>query len=228
LETSLQRADPDMVNASARLRKANVEPAAQSPKDPTRSFYEGRAAEYAEATRSRAVDARLSDFSKRIPGGVILDLGCGAGYDLDSFRSHGHFALGLDYAEPLVRIARRTSRCSVVVADARAIPIRSGVFNGVWASASLLHLARSDLQFALCEIRRVLKPGGLLFCSMKVGAGMRRSEDGRSFTLYQHEDWQSALISQGFGSIEISFNEGEAKRPSGRSEKWMTSLALSP
>lgn len=102
---------------SAGLRKPKEDPTGRAPDEDTRRFYEKCALEYAKATRPRTPNARLEDFSARIPAGRILDLGCGAGYDLGSFASRGHTAIGLDYAEPLASIARDKSRSPVVVAD---------------------------------------------------------------------------------------------------------------
>ena len=57
----------------------------------------------------------------------------------------------------------------MVVADMRAIPFADASFDGVWASASLLHLPRSELAVALREINRILRSDGLLFASVKTG-----------------------------------------------------------
>lgn len=218
-----------MLDASTRrLRRYGTGPNDRPREDSTRHFYETRATEYAEVTRDRPLESDLKRFSARIPHGIVLDLGCGAGYDLDAFRSRGHPAFGLDYAEPLAGIARARSLCPVIVADMRAVPFRSGVFDGVWASASLLHLPRHDLPIALGEIRRVLKPGGLLFASVKAGDGSRRGEDGRIFTLHRRDSWEVSLASQGFGSIRTANNAGASKTKVRRSQEWITSVAVSP
>jgi SAM-dependent methyltransferase len=195
--------------------------------DGTRQFYESRSEEYADATRSRALAHLLEDFSSRMPCGSILDLGCGAGHDLTMLRLRGHSAFGLDYASPIAKIARVTSRAPVVVADMRAIPFGGGTFDGVWASASLLHLPRNDLPLALLEIKRVLKPGGLLFASVKTGIGDFRDADGRFFALYERGNWREALMRSNFQSIATAFNGGLLKGSTRSPEKWMTSLAVS-
>lgn len=213
-----------MVDASARLRKVTT-PNDRPPGDSTRRFYELHAAKYAEATRGRPLHGWLERFSEQIPAGVVLDLGCGAGYDLTSLEELGHATVGLDYSEPLAAIARAKSRGAVVVADMRTLPFRTSSFDGVWASASLLHVPRADLPLALAEIRRVLKPEGLLFASVKAGGGSRRNEDGRCFTFYERLDWAEALSASGFRALDIAYNAGSSKDANRSPEKWMTSLA---
>lgn len=193
----------------------------------TRLFYEEHAGEYADATRVRALAPQLEDFSCRLAGGSVLDLGCGAGYDLAAFRLLGHRAVGLDYAEAVTKIARSTAQAPVVVADMRGIPFRSQAFDGVWASASFLHLPRTDVILALTEVKRALKPGGLLFASLKTGTGERLDGDGRFFAFYQSDDWQQLLTAAGFRTITAAFNGGLRKGAQGLQEQWMTSLAAS-
>jgi ubiquinone/menaquinone biosynthesis C-methylase UbiE len=55
--------------------------------------------------------------------------------------------------------------------DAREIPFRPAIFDGVWAYASLLHLQKADVPLALAEAFRILRPGGVLFTSMQHGSG---------------------------------------------------------
>ncbi|MGY3135355.1 SAM-dependent methyltransferase [Bradyrhizobium sp. USDA 4501] len=197
------------------------------PDDGTRRFYEAHADEYAHTTRIRALAPQLADFSRRLAGGSVLDLGCGAGYDLASFRLLGHPVAGLDYSEAITKIARSTAQAPVVVADMRGIPFRSQAFDGVWASASFLHLPRPDVVAALAEVRRVLKPGGLLFASLKRGTGELLGGDGRFFAFYQADDWQQLLTAAGFRTMTTAFNGGLRKGAEGLQEQWMTSLATS-
>lgn len=192
--------------------------------DPTRMFYEMRSREYADATRLRALSDALAEFSGRLPAhGSVLDVGCGAGHDLAFLRARGLTAVGLDYAAAIARIARAASHTPVVVADMRAIPFAEAAFDGVWASASLLHLPRADLPVALREIKRVVKPGGLLFASVKTGTGDFRDVDGRLFTLFRKDGFESALMQAGFFIVETAFNG----RGSDGAQRWMTSLARS-
>jgi SAM-dependent methyltransferase len=61
--------------------------------------------------------------------------------------------------------------------DARRLPVATGCVDGVWAKASLLHLQRDDVARALTEVRRILRPGGILFVSRERAAA-RDDGDG--------------------------------------------------
>ena len=53
-------------------------------------------------------------------------------------------------------------------------------FDGIWASASLLHVPSDELELVLSNLRNALKPNGFLYASFKKGdfEGMR---NGRYF-----------------------------------------------
>lgn len=58
------------------------------------------------------------------------------------------------------RIAGVADRATVVVGDARALPLATGEYDGVISSYAIDHITRDDIPKALSEVRRVLKPGG--------------------------------------------------------------------
>jgi SAM-dependent methyltransferase len=53
-------------------------------------------------------------------------------------------------------------------------------FDGIWACASLLHIARQDLSAVLARLTKALKRNGVLYLSFKHGDA-ERIEDGRFF-----------------------------------------------
>jgi hypothetical protein len=54
-------------------------------------------------------------------------------------------------------------------------------FDGIWACASLLHVAMRELHEVLVRLGRALRRGGVLYVSFKHGRG-EREHDGRRFT----------------------------------------------
>ncbi len=74
--------------------------------------------------------------------------------------------------------------------------------DGVWACASLLHVARADSPAILRRIARALRPGGVLYCSFKLGDAERiRGE--RLFNDMNEMLARKALTEAGFTVAEI-------------------------
>jgi hypothetical protein len=57
------------------------------------------------------------------------------------------------------------------------------VFDGVWASASLLHVPKAQIDDVLTRITRLLVKGGVFYSSFKYGDG-ESFRDGRLFLNY--------------------------------------------
>lgn len=192
----------------------------------TRRFYESNATTYAEATWKLSMDQQVSNFAARLPSGAtVVDLGCGAGRDLKAFSHRGFFAVGLDSSAPLASIAQQHSECPVLIADLRYLPLASARFDGAWASASLLHLARKDIGQALAEIFRVLKPGGIFFASMKAGHGELADEQGRWYSYYDIEQWRSLLERAGFQLLSLQSSVQQAGTLTVSPTSWISSIA---
>jgi SAM-dependent methyltransferase len=169
----------------------------------TKRFYDNNAESYAEATRALPVSDLVDSFIRQLPiGAGVVDLGCGAGRDLLNFALKRVSAIGVDISEPLIRIARENSNCPVVLGDLRALPFGNYTFGGAWASASLLHFRRSDVDSALAEVRRVLCQNGIFFSSIKCGRGQEMDANGRWFSYFDELDWLAHLSRAGFSVIE--------------------------
>lgn len=104
----------------------------------------------------------------RLQPKVILDIGCGTGYDLRQLSKRYRRAqvLGLDIAETMARRARSragfwrrfTGRSVFACGDAECLPVAS---NSVDMVVSNLALQWCDSQIVFTEARRILRPGGL-------------------------------------------------------------------
>lgn len=103
----------------------------------------------------------------RLPAGFapmdIVDLGCGTGYFSRALAAHYEQpVLGLDLAEGMLRHARQHSpgQAGWVAADAESLPLRSASQDLIFSSLALQWCPQ--LQLALAEAWRVLRPGGCL------------------------------------------------------------------
>lgn len=195
------------------------------PVDRTRQFYETNSEQYSETTRGLQREAVLASFVSPFPSGSrVLDLGCGAGHDLRSLVRLGMAPVGLDYAEAMLRVARRASAALVVNADMRALPFAGGTFDAIWASATLHHVGPSGLAIALAECRRVLKSGGAFFASVKRGSGEHRDRKGRFFALHESRDWSASVAAAGFRVLRVEQNDGQ-DGAGGETTAWLNSFA---
>lgn len=95
-----------------------------------------------------------------------LDIGCGTGYCSAQLQQRWPNAqgIGLDLAEGMLAFARtRCAEISYICADAEQLPLRDNSQDLVFSSLALQWCA--DFSSVLSEIKRVLKPGGLLLFS---------------------------------------------------------------
>src|SRR5216684_2051919 len=102
---------------------------------------------------------------KRIQSGwKILEIGCSAGYYSQRLVARGARVFGIDVNTPLIAEAGRTCpQASFCSADASHLPFAPHSFDAVVMLEVIEHVGEETP--ALDEIRRVLKPGGLLFLS---------------------------------------------------------------
>lgn len=103
------------------------------------------------------------------PGMVVLDVGCGRGEILRHAAQLGADAYGIDYAPVAVNLSRHVidpldgvapGRTAVYLADAKQLPFPTASFDRVLMFDVVEHLHPWELDEALAEIRRVLKPDG--------------------------------------------------------------------
>ncbi|MFH8519695.1 class I SAM-dependent methyltransferase [Streptomyces gelaticus] len=105
---------------------------------------------------------------------AVLDCSCGIGTQTIGLALRGHRVTGTDLSpRAAARAAREAARRSLslrtAVADMRRLPIPDGRFDTVvCADNSLPHLlTEQDVHAALNEMRRVLRPAGLLLVSTR-------------------------------------------------------------
>jgi len=182
-----------------------VLPSRNDPSQATRRYYDERAQSYAQATQLLPLHEDFEDFATRLPKNArVLDLGCGAGRDMRALAARGFRTIGLDASFPLVELASEFSGCHAVEGDLRSIPFEGESLDGVWASASLLHLRRKEIPAALAEVSRVLRVGGSFFSSVKTGREEGPDSRSRWFTYFEPDEWLSLMRGAGFAIVHSS------------------------
>ena len=97
-----------------------------------------------------------------IPGGRVLDVGCGAGQVVGRLTEAGYEAHGVDVSEPNIAKAQRFSdRCQFY--DGRHLPFPDRHFASVGALNVLEHVEEPEA--FITELVRVAEPGGSIVIS---------------------------------------------------------------
>jgi ubiquinone/menaquinone biosynthesis C-methylase UbiE len=101
-------------------------------------------------------------------GEKILDLGCGNGRYFEYLKDKNINYFGVDISENLIRIAKnKYPEANFQVADALNLPFPDNFFDKAIGVAVFHHIPSKELRFQfLKEVKRVLKPGGILILTV--------------------------------------------------------------
>jgi SAM-dependent methyltransferase len=160
----------------------------------------------------------LAEWLKQLPArALLLDLGCGAGQDARYLTKLGHRVIGLDRTMPLLRFAKqRTSSVPFLLGDIRALPIRSGSLDGIWAAASLIHLHKRDVARVLVMLRELTKSQSLLATTFTYGTSSRIKRTGwmpgRYFARWRKEELTRALRRAGWTVLSLKVVNNQERK----------------
>lgn len=163
----------------------------------------------AELERSSWWNAGMRDLAARLLGGVklpsegtLLDVGCGSGQTMSWLRRllPGWNAVGVDVALDGLHAARDGGGEHVLAASALELPFPDASFDLVITLDVLQHLPLNGGDvMALREIRRVLRPEGVLFVRTNAQALPRIADDATyNFHKYKSAELRHKLASAGF------------------------------
>ena len=156
-------------------------------------------------------------------GGRVLEIGSGTGRDAAALEARGLSVRRTDITPAFVRMLRADGHDADVVdplTDDLSDPTRDAPYDGVWASASLLHVRREDLPAVLDNLASVTRSGGPLHLAVKEGDGARFSTHGnvagpRHFTFWRERSLRAVLGAAGWEVSEVRRTPGE------RGETWL-------
>ncbi len=171
----------------------------------TIAHYNSHAQQFMDNTRDHDVSQNQAALLRHIesPSPLnLLDLGCGPGRDLSSFKAMGHHVIGLDGCEDFCRLARNQSGCEVWQQDFLALDLPLDYFDGIFANATLFHIPSSELPRVLGELFRTLKARGVLLSSNPHGPDHEGWQQQRYATLHSLRTWTTYLESAGFELLE--------------------------
>jgi 2-polyprenyl-3-methyl-5-hydroxy-6-metoxy-1,4-benzoquinol methylase len=155
------------------------------------------------------------------PGGKILDAGCGSGRDSLAFLERGYDVTAIDASARLGALASKLLDRPVLQMTFQEIAWRQE-FDGIWASASLLHVPRSEIDDVLGRLARALKPGGAMFLSFKHG-NREGERNGRWFNSYDEAAFHDLLgLQPMLELVRVWLNEDT--RPEQAGEWWLNAV----
>lgn len=159
----------------------------------------------------------LQRFSDEVCGkGLVCDLGCGPGQVGAWLHEHGGVkqVIGIDLSERFIEEARKLHpQLGFRQGDMLDLQEPDNCWAGVTAFYSLIHIPHDQIVDALKEIKRVLKPGGVLLLTFHVGSEIIHvdtffeQEVSMDFIFFEPEEMESYLRSAGYEKIETTVRE---------------------
>ena len=202
-----------------------------APDDITRTtleHYEAGAEGFRQGTKdhdvSQNVEALLAELEGPAPQ-RILDLGCGPGRDLITFRDLGHRPVGLDGALAFVEMARSQAQVEVLHQNFLGLDLPSAHFDGVFANATLFHVPSNQLVRVLGDLRMCLRPAGVLFASNPRGDNHEGWSGERYCVYHDLEQWRKFVLEAGFEEIRHYYRPPGLPRDQ---QPWLATLWRNP
>ena len=164
--------------------------------------------ELSHKPRDRAL---LDRFAQRLVGkGRVCDLGCGPGQIARYLHQRGVDSFGIDLSPGMVEKARQLNPgIEFQQGDMRALRLEDDALVGIAAFYSIIHIPRGDVTDVLRELRRVLKPGGLLLLAFHRGDEVLHRDElwGKNvaldFAFFLPDEMEGYLQAVGFQVDEV-------------------------
>ncbi|HMJ93195.1 MAG TPA: methyltransferase domain-containing protein [Allosphingosinicella sp.] len=147
------------------------------------------------------------------PGESVLEIGFGGGGLIAMMLAAGAGTVtGVDLSEPMVARARRRFRAQsdkvhLHRASAEALSLADGSVDAALSVNSLYFWP--DVEAALAELARVVRPGGRLVLCFEPPEELRKWPGHRfGFRLFEVEEMKGLMKSAGFGGIREAWGTG--------------------
>lgn len=186
----------------------------------TQTSYDQVARDYAEKFKDemddKPFDRDCLDRLAREVGnlGPICDLGCGPGQIARYLHRQGAPTLGVDLSPCMIAEAQRLNPdIPFHQGDTLTLPDADHSWGGIAAFYCIIHIPRAQVVDALREMKRVLKPGGVLLITFHIGDEIKHLDEwwekpvNLDFAFYLPAEVETWLKEAGFELEETLVRE---------------------
>ena len=186
----------------------------------TQESYDQVAGEYAEKFKNEMDDKPFDrDCLDRLAGevgnlGPICDMGCGPGQIARYLHRKGINTLGVDLSPRMVEEAARLNpEIHFHQGDMLSLPDADNSWGGIAAFYCIIHIPREQIVPALAEMKRVLRPGGVLLITFHIGDEIKHFDEwwekavNLDFAFYFPEEMEAWLKDAGYELEETLVRE---------------------
>jgi SAM-dependent methyltransferase len=141
-------------------------------------------------------------------------MGCGPGQIARYLHRKGVLTLGVDLSPRMVREAQRLNpEIQFHQGDLLSLPDADNSWGGIAAFYCIIHIPRERIVEALLEMKRVLRPGGILLITFRIGEEIKHLDEwwekpvNLDFAFYQPNEMEAWLKEAGYDWFEILVRE---------------------
>ena len=185
----------------------------------TINYYNLNAKNFIENTQNADMHLAQEKFLQLLPGSAsILDFGCGSGRDTKYFLEKGYQVAATDGSAELCRLAGNFTGINVKEMLFQELD-EIGVYDGIWACSSILHLPKQELLPVIPKMCDALKDNGVIYTSFKYG-DFEGERNGRYFTDFTEDTFDKIIKVIPELTIEEEWITSDV-RPGRGEEKWL-------
>lgn len=183
----------------------------------TINYYNLNAKKFIENTQNADMHLTQDKFLQLLPESAsILDFGCGSGRDTKYFLEKGYQVVATDGSAELCRLASSFTGIKVKEMLFQELD-EIGVYDGIWACSSILHLPKQELLPVIQKMCIALKDNGVIYTSFKY-SNFEGERNGRYFTDFTEDTFREfikvipeLMIEDQWITLDVRPGRGEEK-----------------
>jgi len=174
---------------------------------------EDYAAQFRDEMDKKPFDRKMLDWlAEKVNGlGIICDMGCGPGQVARYLHGQGVKACGVDLSPAMVQQAQRLNpEIAFQRGDLLALAdVADNSYGGIAAFYSIVHVPHQMVVQALRNLKRVLRPEGVLLLAFHIGQETKHLDEwwgkevSLDFLFFETEEMKSNLKTAGFELEEV-------------------------